>query len=168
MTDSELSLKLKNVSKGDIKAFEDIYNDMKKPVMTVIMIVVGNRETAEDLLQEVFVKLYRSPPKDVSKPRAYIFKTAGNLAIDSLRAENRTVSLDECEGYIYADVPDSGEKLDIERALDQLDEPKRRIVTLHINAGLKFREIAEIMDIPLGTAIWRYNDAIKKLRELLS
>lgn len=156
------------MSEGDIKAFEDIYNDMKKPVMTVIMRVVGNRETAEDLLQEVFVKLYRSPPKDVSKPRAYIFKTAGNLAIDSLRAENRTVSLDECEGYIYADVPDSGEKLDIERALDQLDEPKRRIVTLHINAGLKFREIAEIMDIPLGTAIWRYNDAIKRLRELLS
>ena len=67
-----------------------------------------------------------------------------------------------------SDVPDSGEKLDIERALDQLDEPKRRIVTLHINAGLKFREIAEIMDIPLGTAIWRYNDAIKRLRELLS
>ena len=121
MTDSELSLKLKKVSEGDIKAFEDIYNDMKRPVMTVIMRVVGNRETAEDLLQEVFVKLYRSPPKDVSKPRAYIFKTAGNLAIDSLRAENRTVSLDECEGYIYADVPDSGEKLDIERALDQLD-----------------------------------------------
>ena len=92
MTDSELSLKLKNVSEGDIKAFEDIYNDMKKPVMTVIMRVVGNRETAEDLLQEVFVKLYRSPPKDVSKPRAYIFKTAGNLLTASEPRIGRSVS----------------------------------------------------------------------------
>lgn len=168
MTDSELSLKLNKVHEGDIQAFEEIYNDMKTPIMTVIMRVVGNRETAEDLLQEVFVKLYRSPPKDVSKPRAYIFKTAGNLAIDSLRAEDRTVSLEECEGFMYANDSDSGVKLDIERAMGKLDESKRRIVTLHINAGLKFREIAEIMGIPLGTAIWRYNEAIKKLRELLS
>ncbi len=168
MTDKELSLKLKKVHEGDIKAFEDIYSDMKTPVMTVIMRVVQNRETAEDLFQEIFIKLYRSPPINVSKPRAYIFKTAVNLAIDSLRAKEKTISLDECEGFMYADAPDSGVRLDIERALGKLDETKRRIVTLHINAGLKFREIAEITGIPLGTAIWKYNEAIKKLRELLS
>lgn len=169
MTDNELKLKLEKVSQGDEKAFEEIYGDMKTPIMTVIFRIVQNRETAEDLLQEVFIKLYLSPPKDVAKPRAYIFKTAGNLAVDFLRAAKQTVSLEECDELMYANgSADTSEKLDIECALAKLDEKKRQIVTLHINAGFKFREIAEILDIPLGTAIWRYNDAVKQLRSLLT
>ena len=169
MTDNELKLKLNKVADGDEKAFEEIYKDMKTPIMTIIFRIVQNRETAEDLLQEVFVKLYLSPPKDVAKPRAYIFKTANNLALDSVRAAKETVSLEENEGLMYTNgVSDQNERLDIERALAELDEKKRQIVTLHINVGLKFREIAEILDIPLGTAIWRYNEAIKELRGFLS
>lgn len=168
MTDNELKLHLKKIAQGDEKSFEKIYADMKTPIMTVIFRIVQNKETAEDLLQEVFIKLYTSPPKDVAKPRAYIFKTAGNLALDSLRAAKQTVSLDECAEIACADGGDPGEKLDIEQALGKLDPKKRQIVTLHINAGFKFREIAEILDIPLGTAIWRYNDAVKQLRSLLT
>lgn len=169
MTDNELKLKLEKVAQGDEKAFEEIYGDMKTPIMTVIFRIVQNKETAEDLLQEVFIKLYLSPPKDVAKPRAYIFKTAGNLALDALRAAKQTVSLDDCEELMYTNgESDPSEKLDIEQALGKLDEKKRQIVTLHINAGFKFREIAEILDIPLGTAIWRYNDAVKQLRSLLA
>lgn len=169
MTDNELKLKLEKVAQGDEKAFEEIYGDMKTPIMTVIFRIVQNKETAEDLLQEVFIKLYLSPPKDVAKPRAYIFKTAGNLALDTLRASKQTVSLDDCEELMYTNgESDPSEKLDIEQALGKLDEKKRQIVTLHINAGFKFREIAEILDIPLGTAIWRYNDAVKQLRSLLA
>lgn len=170
MTDNELKLKLEKVAQGDEKAFEEIYGDMKTPIMTVIFRIVQNKETAEDLLQEVFIKLYLSPPKDIAKPRAYIFKTASNLALDNIRASKQTVNLDECEGLMYTNggSGDWGEKLDIEQALGKLDEKKRQIVSLHINAGFKFREIAEILDIPLGTAIWRYNDAVKQLRSLLA
>lgn len=169
MTDNELKLKLAKVANGDEKAFEEIYGDMKTPIMTVIYRIVQNRETAEDLLQEVFIKLYLSPPKDVAKPRAYIFKTAGNLALDNLRAAKETLSLDDYESAVYTNgADDSSDRLDIEQALGKLDKNKSRIVTLHINAGLKFREIAEILGIPLGTAIWKYNEAIKELRALLS
>ena len=147
--------------------FEEIYSDMKTPIMTVIMRIVQNRETAEDILQEVFIKLYYSPPTDVSKPRAYIFKTAGNLAVDHLRKNKHTVSLEDFGDTLYAPENDRSEKLDIERALEKLEERERQIVTLHINGGFKFREIAEILEMPLGTAVWRYQKAVKRLRELL-
>lgn len=167
MTDKELQSKLYHIANGDISAFEEVYNDMKTPIMTVIARIVQNRETAEDILQEVFIKLYYSPPVDISKPRAYIFKTASNLAVDYLRKSKQTVSLEDCEGMLYAPESDRSEKLDIERALEKLEDGERQVVTLHINGGFKFREIAEILDMPLGTAVWRYQKAVKRLRELL-
>lgn len=167
MTDKELQSRLYNIANGDISAFEEVYSDMKTPIMTVIMRIVQNRETAEDILQEVFIKLYYSPPTNISKPRAYIFKTAGNLAVDCLRKNKHTVSLEDCGDTLYAPENDRSEKLDIERALEKLEERERQIVTLHINGGFKFREIAEILEMPLGTAVWRYQKAVKRLRELL-
>lgn len=167
MTDKELQSRLFDISNGDISAFEEVYSDMKTPIMTVIMRIVQNRETAEDILQELFIKLYYSPPADISKPRAYIFKTAGNLAVDHLRKNKHTVSFEDCEDTLYAPENDRSEKLDIERALEKLEERERQIVTLHINGGFKFREIAEILEMPLGTAVWRYQKAVKRLRELL-
>lgn len=166
MTDNELRLKLSRIANGDTKAFDEVYSDMKTPIMTVIARIVQNRETAEDILQEVFIKLYCSPPLNISKPRAYIFKTAGNLAVDFLRKTRQTVSLDDCEG-LYSDDGDRSELLDVEKALSRLEERERQIVTLHINGGFKFREIAEMLEMPLGTAIWRYQKAIKQLRESL-
>ena len=59
-------------------------------------------------------------------------------------------------------------RLDVERALAALPVDAREMLALRINAGLKFREIADILGIPLGTALWRYQKAIGRLRELLS
>ncbi|MCM1055892.1 MAG: RNA polymerase sigma factor [Bacteroides sp.] len=167
MTDKELQLKLREIEKGDSAAFEDVYRDMKTPLMTVIMRTLRNREAAEDILQEVFIKLYYSPPANVSKPRAYIFKTAANMAVDHLRKNRRTVSLEDCGETLFAVESDQGERLDIERAMGSLEDRERQIVTLHINGGFKFREIAEMLEMPLGTALWRYQRAIKQLRETL-
>lgn len=167
MTDNELRFRLSRISEGDMNAFEEVYTDMKTPVMTVIMRIVKNRETAEEILQDVFVKLYFSPPTDIEKPRAYIFKTASNSAIDELRKIKQTVSFDECESEMYSADADSGDKVDVEQALGRLDIKNRQIVTLHVNGGLKFREIAEIVGMPLGTVLWRYRKALGELREYL-
>ena len=59
-------------------------------------------------------------------------------------------------------------RLDVERALSALSAEENQIVTLRVNAGLKFREIAAMLDLPLGTALWKYRRAIGKLRDILS
>ena len=164
MTDSELKIRLDSTAQGDMTAFEELYTDMKKPVMTVIMRIIGNKETSEDILQEVFLKLFKSPPKEAIKPRAYIFKMAVNLSIDHLRSEKPAESLEDCDEQFTSPYTYDPERIDIERALAELPQTERSIITLHVNGGLKFREIADALGIPLGTVTWKYQKAIGKLR----
>lgn len=167
MTDQELCAKLEAVRRGDMTAFEEIYRELKTPVMTVAVRITGDRHAAEDVLQEVFVKLFRSPPApDIAKPRAYIFRMARNLAIDGIRAQ-KPLSLEDFEDTLQSNDDDPAGRLDIEAAMMSLPLEQRQTVSLHLNGGLKFREIAGITETPLGTVLWRYQKAIKRLRELL-
>ena len=167
MTDNELCAKLDAVREGDMTAFEEIYNDLKVPVMTVAARITGDRHAAEDILQEVFVKLYKAPPDpQIKKPRAYIFRMARNLAIDGIR-QRQPLSLEDYEDTLQSNDPDPAGRLDIEEAMKALPSEQRQVVSLHLNGGLKFREIAGVTDTPLGTVLWRYQKAIKRLQSLL-
>ena len=124
---------------------------------------------AEDVLQEVFIKLYRQPPTGVRAARAYLFRMARNSALDVLRRQ-LLVEGDEAFDLVPEDAPPDGSaglRMDLEAALRCLSVNDRQIVTLHTLGGLRFREIAELMHMPLGTVLWRYRRAIERLRELL-
>lgn len=154
---------------GDKAAFTDVYNEMKNPVFTIIFRIVGSRAEAEDIMQDLFLRLYRSsPPEKIRNPRAYVFMTARNMAIDSVRKPECAGLDDElpCDDALTEDYV--SERADIDSALSSLSLAERETVTLHINGGMKFREISVITGDPLGTVLWRYNTAISKLKKLLS
>ena len=168
MTDAELLSGLDALRQGDRAAFERIYQEMSTPLFTVILRILRDRNLAEDVLQDLFVKLFRDPPPpSVRKPRAYLFQSARNLAIDTLRRRPEESELNE-----RTPAPDhteaQAERLDLRAALDALPLAERQIVSLHINGGLKFREIAAMMGLPLGTALWKYQKALNALRAALS
>jgi len=168
MDDKQLSQLLTLLSEKDMTAFETLYTEMSKPLYTVLFRITKNRELAEDLLQDLFIKLYRAPlSPPPRKPRAYLFQMARNLAIDALRCQPCHSDLDD-----YSHLPDRSQsiplhRMDLEQALERLNLEERQIVTLHLNAGLKFREISAILAQPLGTVLWRYRKAIQTLRTLL-
>ena len=164
MSDSELSAMLHAVQHGDWDAFESIYQNLRIPLFTVLCRIVRDQSLAEDLLQEFFLRLYQSPPLSAEKPRAYLFQSARNLAVDALRHRSRETSLRDATGTYEHD---SDGRMDIEQAISLLPALERQIVVLHLNADLKFREIASILELPLGTALWRYQKAINRLRQLL-
>ena len=165
---SELGNMLDKLRSGDRKAFEAIYESLKTPLYTIALRITHDTALSEDVLQEVFLKLYLSPPNPSANPRAYIFRMARNLAIDSARKRKLTVDLEEAESYLHHPVADISLKIDIENALLSLSDRERQIVTLHINGDLKFREVSEIMEMPLGTVLWSYQKAIKQLRNTLT
>ncbi len=114
MTDKELQFKLSQVAKGDTKAFEEIYTDLKAPIMTVIIRIVGDREKAEDIFHDTFVKIYKNPPAaSLEKPKAYIYKIAVNLAMDGFRKEKPVESLEDFEEILPDKETDHGQKIDI-------------------------------------------------------
>ena len=163
MTDQQLKISLEALKNGDKQAFSTIYQELKTPVYTVLVRLTGDRPLAEDLLQEVFLKLYRQPPR-AEKPRAYVFRMARNLAIDALRQRQPVESIEEQQ--LYGE-PDLGLKLDLEQAISRLTVEERQLVALHLSAGLTFREVAAIVERPLGTVLWQYRKTIEKLRVLL-
>lgn len=168
MNNDELRERLTELSDGDTMAFEIIYKELSTPMYTIIIRIVQDRSLAEDTLQEVFFKLYMSPPTGIKNPRAYLFQMARNLAIDSVRKKTQFADWDDCENLIHLPIDDLPEKVDIENAMKALPLIECQIVSLHINGGLKFREIAEIMNTPLGTILWKYHKSINRLRSYLS
>jgi len=164
---SELSQLLDSVRCGDKAAFEALYDNMKKPLFTIILRIVRDFALSEDILQELFLKIFLSPPKSTDNPRAYMCRMARNLALDSVRKQKPEAGLEDAEHHMWWPQDDLDAKLEIENAIMELAERERMIVTLHINGGLKFREVAETMEIPLGTALWVYRKAIGQLRSIL-
>lgn len=169
MEDDRLAEALTRLRSGDAPAFEQIYTELSAPLFTVILRITGDREASEDILQEVFLKLYRAPPgPEVRKPRAYLFQCARNLALDALRRRPREVALDSLPDLPQPGPEDTSQRLDLERAFAALAPEERELVSLHLNGGLKFRELARITGAPLGTVLWRYRRAIEKLRAHLN
>lgn len=152
---------------GDMAAFEALYNEMKRPLYTIILRITHDTALAEDVLQELFLKLYLSPPKPSVNPRAYLCQMARNLAIDSVRRQKTFADWEQAEPALFVQAEDISQTLDIQDAIGSLPERELQIVTLRINGDLKFREIASIMDLPLGTVLWAYQKAIEQLRTML-
>lgn len=166
MNDVELNDCFKELRRGDMDAFGRLYDELKTPVYTILLRITRNRWLAEDLLQEFFARLYQSPPVAVGKPRAYLLQTARNLAIDGLRKAEKDAS-GEGEPIDQRTLDSHMVRMDLEAGMGQLDLLERQIVVLHLNGGLKFREVAQIVQQPLGTVYTRYRKAIEKLRTIL-
>ena len=98
MNETDLQKAFDKIRNGDREAFTLLYSDLKQPIYTIICRIVQSRETAEDITQDVFVKLFVSPPEpSVKNIRAWIFRMARNSAIDALRRKRSTEDIDETE-----------------------------------------------------------------------
>lgn len=149
--------------------------------------LTGSRETAEDLMQETFLRVVRTIGEYQHDGRfeSWLFRIAANLARDHARRNKRRGRPSTIDGltragepvaFELADVgrPDPDQRLIVQEAserlsasLEQLSEHDREIVMLRYFSELPFREIAEMLNIPLGTALARAHRALKRLREVL-
>ncbi len=164
---TELNVCMERLRAGDREAFSALYDAMSRPVYTVARRIVQSREIAEDITQEVFVRLYVSPPPpSIENPRAWIFRMARNLAIDAWRKKQST-DIDDVQ-LAEADVADAvALRLDTEAAIGHLPAMERQILSLHLDGDMPFREIAPIVGLSLPAVYRRYRKAIKTLQNLL-
>ena len=167
MNNNQLQSCFARLRRGDTEAFAAIYEDMKTPVYTVIYRALGSHEAAEDIMQELFLRLFRTPPDSgVSNLRAYIFRAAHNMAVDHLRRQV-SASLDETTPCPESTDDAFDRRLDIEAALRRLTAEQRQVVTLRINADLTLRQTADIMGKSMAHVHRTYHTALRTLRQLL-
>lgn len=169
---------------GDERAFETIVTRYERSVFGLAYRMAGNAARAEDLAQEVFLRLWRKLGKfDTSQPlRPWLMRLATNACINALKRRRvPTVSLhprgdDETSSGLEpaADGPTAGQTAEtrelvgrLEEAITQLPEDYRVVVTLRHIECLSYGEIAETLGWPLGTVKVRLFRARERLRRLL-
>ncbi len=169
MTNDELTRLLPLVRTGDERACEQLWHGLNIPIYTVALRILDDRALAEDVTQEVFIKLFTAPPSDdVKNPRAWIFRVAHNAALNCLERQRVRAALPLENATDAAVCEDHGSAIDMAAALGRLDTLSREIVTLHSVADVSFREIAEAVGLNQGTVYFKYRRAIAHLREWLS
>ena len=185
MTDTELMMRVKA---GDQSAFKAIVERYQRRVINVGYRFLGNREDAEDVAQETFLKVYLSAKS--YKPRAelftYLYSIATHLALNQLRKKKRLrwLSLDQLErnGEVGigqevpadpADQPDQSlERAErealVRRALDTLPAAQKTAVILSRYEGLSYKQIAEVMELSVSAVESKLHRAKQTLRKKLS
>jgi len=175
--DSELVRRLRE---GDTRAFEVLFERYRRSVLAFLTTWLGDHAMAEDVTQETFVELARraeslDPKRSV---KAWLFRVARNRAVDWLR-RRREMPMGEAVlrevdrlPASPADRPDAGLLAEeasarIRRWLAVLPESEREVLRLRFVADLKFREIAMVLNRPLGTVLWQTRSGLRKLRKEL-
>lgn len=177
MQEEQFNACIQSILAGDKSGLRQIYDAYLPYIYQIVLGIVGTKENAEDITSEFFIKLWQNAGKykPGSGHKGYMATIARNMAIDFLRKykkeqlESFTTENDE-------DAPtteyDSGvnieneviEDISVEEALNSLNEVERIIVDMKVLSEMTFKEISEVLKIPMGTITWRYNEAIKKLR----
>lgn len=161
-----------NIVKGDKQALAQLYEQTHAAVYGFALSILKNQQDAEDVLQDVYLQIWKAAAgyKPAGKPLAWIFTITRNLALMRLREQSRTIAVaPEDWQNVFADEPavNQEDRLVIESLLDMLSDEERQIVMLHAVAGMKHREIAEILSMGLPTVLSKYSRALKKLRNAL-
>ncbi len=157
---------IEELKKRDYSSFDTFYDLTKNQVFYAIINIIKDHSLAEDLMQDTYVKFLEKIDdyKSNSNPYAYLSTIGRNLAINMYNKRKREIVSEEIFETIAAPIVEEPND-EIFKILDLLDPIEKEIVTLHVINDLKFREIVPIVDKPLGTVLWIYNKAIKKLRE---
>jgi RNA polymerase sigma-70 factor (ECF subfamily) len=162
----------KKIADNDIAAFEELYHLTERSVYSFALSILKNHEDAMDVLQETYLKIRGAAHlyKPMGKPMAWIFTIIRNLSMSKLRSSNKTANLSTEElvdDLAFSYVIDNEDKMVLQAALAILDLEEREIILLHAISGFKHREIADNLNMSLGTVLSKYHRGLNKLKKYL-
>jgi RNA polymerase sigma-70 factor (ECF subfamily) len=170
-SDGEL---LQRIADGDREAFDVLYRRFVRPVFALALRRLGDRGRAEDATQETFASIWRSASSYRSErgPGApWLYAVARNAIVDRARARSETPTDVPDEASSEPGPPDEAERSwvawRVHRALQELPEHERPLLELAYWSGLSQSEIADFLNIPLGTVKTRTRAALSRLADAL-
>lgn len=163
---------IQGIASGNEAALHKLYECAYESIYGFSLSIVKNTYDAEDVLQETFLTIYRNAPGYLpkGKPMAWIFTIARNLSLMKLRERQKTCMLEENQvehSTAFTQIETVEQRLVLQTALCALQEEERQILMLHVLGGLKNREIAAVLEIPMNTVLSKYHRVVKKMRKAL-
>lgn len=159
------------VGQGDERAFTELYLRAHKAVFGFALSIVKHRQDAEDVMQDTFLRAdgaaARYEPR--GKPMAWLLTIARNLALERLRARrDMPLEQEDWQGLGAHDPTEEQEdRMILEAAMELLSDEERQVLTLHAMSGLKHRETAALLGLPLSTVLSKYRRSLIKLKTYL-
>lgn len=174
---------IENYMNGDSNAFTHLVNRHKNKIFTSIFLLVKDHYLAEDIFQEVFIRILESLKKGAyvenGKFLSWAIRIAHNMCMDHYRKVKRTPVIKTSDNedlfkvYNFSE-PGIDDKLmkgerdnQVKMAIDNLPQDQREMLILRHFAGLSFREIAALSDISINTALGRMRYALINVRKML-
>lgn len=166
LADSDLDRLIAAVAAGDADALTSLYHETSAGVYAYALSVLKSCYDAEDVLQDTFLRISQTAGsyRSNGKPMAWILTITKHLCMDLLRQQKKTAALSYDLGVPEADPDD---RLVVEACLQILTDEERQIVVLYAVSGIKHREVAEVMGLPLSTVLSKYRRALKKMKTYL-
>jgi RNA polymerase sigma-70 factor (ECF subfamily) len=169
---------------GNENAFELLVNRHKNKVFTTILLIVKDTDTAEDLLQDTFIKAIHTMKSgrynEEGKFSSWICRIAHNLAIDFFRKEKRSpmINIDDSSN-IFNTLSFSEESIEsiqikeetherLRELIQQLPEAQKEVLIMRHYADMSFQEIAETTGVSINTALGRMRYALINLRKKMT
>lgn len=153
---------------GDERAIRWVLNRYRDRVVRLAAHVLHNSREAEDVAQEAFVKAFRQIGqfRGDSGFYAWLYRIVINLCLDRMRRKSMTseMPLEENIAHFVAVSPDVENRLSVAQVLDSLTPPMRAALVLREVEGLEYAEIADVLNIPVGTVRSRLNTAREQFR----
>ena len=167
---------LRKAQKGDERAFSLIVRAYQVPVYNYVLRLVGDRTLAEDLTQEVFLRVFQGLPRFSSRSKftTWLFQVTKNRVLDELRARERrprsVCSLEDIAPFEVLDQPlERMEAVDaLWRAIENLNVDLKMALLLRDVVGLAYTEIADSLEITLATVKWRIYKAREEVQLALA
>ncbi len=160
---------------GDRRAFGELVRCHREGVVNVVYRMCGDANLAEDAAQEAFIRAWKHLPsyRPQSPFRNWVYRIANNAALDVLRRKRETVDVDELpiagsNAGPEATVEKEQRAARVRQAVLELPEASRAVLVLREYEELSYKEIADILGIPIGTVMSRLNYARNRLRESLT
>lgn len=164
----DLVIHLKN---NEMDYFDEFYEKTKKILFHFIYSITRDFELSEDLLQDTYLSFLKHLKKvRENTVMSYLFKIAQNKSINELKKKKREERLDyeKADEYVAPVSSNYDYSSLIEIMKTELRDIEFQVVILHVVEGLTHKEISSILNKPIGTITWTYNNAIKKIRSKLN
>ena len=156
----------------EARSLRQVFEAEESPLLRYAYGLVGQRETAEDLVQEAFVRLH-AHWDEVANPRAWLFRTVHNLALNHLRDHQRETSLEATQEWA-SNTPDPEQALGrleaigtLQLLIAELPSADRKLIRLKYHQKLKYDQISQCTGLSVGNVGYKLHHLLKHLADSL-
>ena len=171
INEKELHQIFEDLKQNKEKSFNELYEKYNKLIYCIAFSILKNKENSEDIVQIVFTKIYKLEKEKLptSNEASWLYSLTKNEALNYIRKQKNDMSLDELD-YIAYEEKEFEKIIDKDtynRMMEKLDKEEKEIVSLKILADMKFKDIAKLLNMPIGTVQWKYYTALHSLKLII-